>query len=132
MSERWRKPAKIEAIEPGSDGTTVTIAGRRYAEPDKTYDSETVERIRLGYICIQCLEPHEQPLPEYCSLCGFEMRLLQPLKFAEDFKGELWLGPRESIADELEGLDERLAKKREQDARLRRLRAAGVVIPTNE
>jgi hypothetical protein len=104
--ERWRQPVKIEAIEPDLENV-MTIAGRRYGNENVILSSrEDFDRIREGYVCVQCFEPHETPFPEECSLCGFPMRQRQAGRIEHTFKGEEWVGPRESLEDELERLAE--------------------------
>jgi len=50
---------------------------------------ETVERMRLGYMCCKCLEPFETPWPERCPVCGAPIRSEQAEYFAREFAGEL-------------------------------------------
>lgn len=107
MSERWREPLKIATIEhdPSED---VHIGGRRYMNADVTLaDRDQFERLRDGYVCIECHEPHEVPFPVRCTLCGFQMRKEQRARLEQGFKGEKWIGPQESYQDELDALAER-------------------------
>lgn len=106
MIERWRRPVKIEAIEPDPDNV-MTIGDRQYRNYDVTLATHAdFDRIRLGYVCVQCFEAHEHPFPVRCSVCGFEMARLQNGRVQQAYKGEKWLGPRESLLDELERMDE--------------------------
>lgn len=105
-AERWRRPIAIHAIN--EDEHT----GVRYSKDENWYrgirivtDEDGYNRLRHGYVCIQCYEPHEQPMPETCSLCGFEMERLQRQVFVNEFLGEEHIGPSTSLADELERLD---------------------------
>lgn len=105
MSERWRKAADIGAVE--HDPTNVLIiGGRPLLDADVTVSTETLERMKSGYMCAQCFEPHEKPFPETCIVCGFPMRNMQAERIASEYGGEKWLGPSMSNADEFERMAE--------------------------
>lgn len=113
MEERWRKPPEIAAVE--HDAQNMVVLGERRAlDMSVTVADETFERMRLGYVCAKCYEPHEVPFPKVCAMpgCGFPMRDQQLEQLASDYQGSRWLGPQQSLADEIEGLDERLASSR--------------------
>lgn len=117
---RWSQKPGIEAIE--HDAQNMVRVGDRVAlEVDVTVTAETLERMRLGYMCAKCYEPQETPFPEVCSLpgCGFPIREKNLEKIAQDFAGERWLGPQQSIEDELAGLAERSERRRK----------SGIVLP---
>jgi hypothetical protein len=105
MSERWRKPVEIAAIE-HDPGNILYIGDRPMLDADVTVSTETLERMRQGYICAQCFEPHEEALPEACIVCGFPMRAMQAERIATEYGGEKWIGPRTSNADEFERMAE--------------------------
>lgn len=108
MTERWREPPTVLEAEP-SLGRSVRFEGDDRGEMedfDLTLDENTVERIRLGYICVDCLEPQQTPFPEACSLCGFPMLAEQVVRFARIYRGVEVLGPSVSIADEIERVNE--------------------------
>lgn len=107
MSERWRKPAGIVAIEPHAE-TVVRFGSdeRTQRDYDVTVTDETFDRMRVGRMCGQCYEPFEEPWPEVCGVCGFRVRESQGAWLEATYQGEKWIGPRESIADELERLAE--------------------------
>lgn len=101
MTERWRKPVKILELIP-NPGETVHIAGRTYAGTEFLLeDEEDFERIKQGYVCMQCMEPHEQPFPERCIVCGFAMRAEQADRLVDSYQGEKRVGARMSLEDEL-------------------------------
>jgi hypothetical protein len=107
MYERWRQPATIKAIE--HDASNMILLERPLLEANVSVDKQTFERMRLGYICAKCFEPHEHPFPKVCAMpgCGFPMQAKQLEQLELDFQGELWLGPRESLADEIEQIGTR-------------------------
>lgn len=112
MTERWRKPLKIAAVEPDPVGT-LTIGDRRYQNANVTLaDPDDMRRLYQGYVCVQCQEPHEVPFPITCSLCGFPMRAEQARRLGIADKGEKWIGPRTTNDDELAMLEEESARRR--------------------
>ncbi len=97
--ERWRKPAELlsddwEFYDVFTDG-----AGRSWRTPHRTWTLETVERFRLGYLCIMCMEPFERPFPETCPVCEFAVRDHQSVVYEDGYKGKVRLGPEHSLGD---------------------------------
>lgn len=111
MSDRWRRPVRIKAVE-ATAKSVVRIGDRNYRDYDATMPGEDIARIRHGYVCVHCFEPHDVPFPAVCSLCGFRMRDDQMTVFAQTYGGEKWIGPRETLSDELERLREEDERKR--------------------
>lgn len=122
-TERWRKPVRIEAIEPAAG---VTLLGDRLVQDEEVIlsDPEDFERLRLGYVCPQCFEPFENPFPETCNVCSYPVRARAHEFLEQHFLGETWVGPTESYDDEISGIDERAKKKREA-----RAAELGIVLP---
>lgn len=86
LHERWREPVIPLAIR--DDYDTISLdAGRPTLDVQMRFKPSDIERIRLGYVCIDCLEPHEHAFPESCGLCGFPMREFQREDFDRKFKG---------------------------------------------
>lgn len=79
---------------------------------DVTYDGDTLARMRLGYVCFRCMEPHEVPMPTSCSLCGYAMSEYQTRDIDAEFDGTKHVGPSVSIDDEIERLRERKRRER--------------------
>lgn len=103
--ERWRKPVIPKAVE--TDADEFYWDGHDWRKQvDVTLDPEDYERLKQGYVCVNCLEPNETPFPEACSLCGFAMRLKQKAVLEFEFRGEKKLGPSTSLSDEKERLSE--------------------------
>jgi hypothetical protein len=108
LADRWRKPLKVLDVEPGEE---VVLAGERFVRSTRiTFDRESTERIRHGYACAKCLAVFERPWPERCRDCGAPIRERQAEYFMREYGGVVHLGPRTSLADELAGLHERVAK----------------------
>lgn len=106
MSERWRQPAIPLALEPVDQGITLPD-GRELAVAAPVLSPADIERARAGYLCLKCLEPFERPWPVRCNVCGAPIRAEQAAYFAREFGGDVQLGPKTSLDDELSGLDER-------------------------
>ena len=70
-----------------------------------TTDVDGWNRIRLGYVCVMCVQPHERTYPDECSICRFPMKSLQDKVAKEKFGGYRWIGSRIDMNDELERLD---------------------------
>lgn len=115
MAERWRRPAVVLDIEQSPDTALWLPDGRVQGEVRLTLADETVERMRLGYMCAKCLEPFERAWPKRCHVCGAPIRTKQAEYFAREFLGEELLGGA-TLEDELAGLHER-AEEEEQDGR---------------
>lgn len=86
IAQRWRKPVRPLAVT--DEPTKITVVnGRETQEVSTRLRPEDVDRIRLGYVCIHCWEPHESPFPENCSLCQYPMRDEQQKEFERCFGG---------------------------------------------
>lgn len=106
MSERWRKPVKILELIP-NPGETMRIGSRIYAGTEFLLESEEdFERVRLGYVCMQCMEPHQEAFPEHCAVCKFPMRAEQSDRLSRAYQGSKWVGSRMTLEDELARLAE--------------------------
>jgi len=116
VNERWRKPATILASEPdgrGNAGAVIeTSDGRRQVDPLLTVDAETSERMRLGYLCANCLEPFERAWPTQCPVCGVYVREFQAAYFAQQFRG-IEIRRTYDHDRELAAIEEQIAREKE-------------------
>jgi len=103
---RWRKPVTALSVDNTWDRATSDL-GRATLDYKARFPLEQIERFRLGYVCIECWEPHESPFPEKCSLCGYGMRAWQNEDFARKFKGVERDSRAELIERELDSLDDK-------------------------
>jgi hypothetical protein len=117
LAEQWRHWEAPLSVEPVPDQGLYLPDGRILGETQIVWSEDEIERFRAGYKCVNCLEPQEQSWPENCPLCGYPMRTEQASFFARQFAGEVLLGRQTSLADELEGLEERRRKEDERRAR---------------
>jgi hypothetical protein len=101
VSERWAKPPVVYDVEPDPDRFTLTGDGRLFSEVKLTVDADTMARLRQGYLCANCLQPHSEAMPEQCSLCGFEIRAQQTDWLSAHFHGRELIGSKVKLADEL-------------------------------
>jgi len=106
LNARWRKPVKPMAVA-DEPGWASAETGRATQDYKVRFHPDDVERIRLGYVCIRCWEPHEKPFPDTCGLCGFPMKLDQPKEFENKFKGEERNPRAVLIEKELDALDDK-------------------------
>ena len=86
VKQRWRKPVTALVAEDTVGWATADL-GRPVLDYSARFPAEQVERFRLGYACLECWEPHEEPFPRKCSLCGYGMRAWQSEDFARKFQG---------------------------------------------
>jgi hypothetical protein len=88
MHERWRQPAVVLHAEDDLDGLMAFQGDpRRFRDAKLTLAPKDVERMRLGRLCIQCLEPFPEAFPQACPVCGFEVRDRQPAEFQRTYAG---------------------------------------------
>lgn len=112
-------PTKFYGAEPATDGTTVRLPdGREMLDVNVIMDEASIEQIRLGYKCIRCHEPQSMPFPEFCEStlpdgvtrwCNFPMREKQAAEFAAMYKGEVDVGSKVNLSDEIERMNEMTA-----------------------
>lgn len=72
---------------------------------------DDVKRLRLGYVCLKCLEPHQTPFPKLCKLCGYAMRERQSFDFSATYGGTEHVGPSTSVDEEIERMREDRARE---------------------
>lgn len=122
IKQRWRKPVTALAVDDTFEWATSDL-GRATLDYKARFAPEQIERFRLGYVCLECWEPHESPFPEKCSLCGYGMRAWQNEDFARKFQG-VERDPRAKLIErELDALDD----KHERNYHTTN---SGIVVPT--
>lgn len=113
IRERWAEPPKVFAVEQRS---RLVQIGRNFWEcPFVIFETiEDADRVRLGYVCISCLQCHEEPWPEFCDLdtCRFPIRAMQARVFADMWEGEIPVGPSTTLAEEWERAKDEVQRKR--------------------
>jgi hypothetical protein len=105
LLERWRKPAQVITVEEQDAEGIWLPDGRVQGGVRMVVAPETAERMRLGYLCMKCLEPFETPWPERCGVCGAPVREKQAEFFAEEFAGAR-AGRDFSVEEEIERMRE--------------------------
>lgn len=121
VKQRWRVPVRPLAVRDDLGFASADL-GRMTGEYTARFSESDIERIRLGYVCIKCWEPHEVSFPERCALCGFPIRDEQRIEFDHKFKGPERNPRAVLIEKELDALDDR-------HERNFHVTKAGVVIP---
>lgn len=82
---------------------------------------EDVQRIRQGYVCMNCLEPLANPFPKECPVCKYPMDKLQRQSFAEAYKG---------TEPQLVSLEDRLTDLDEYEAYQKQSKDSRIVVPS--
>ena len=78
---------------------------------------EQVERVRLGYICIKCLEALDSAFPDFCPVCKFPMNKHQMEEYAKTYRGDIKFGPSTTIEEEYAIAEETIAREAYDKAR---------------
>lgn len=82
------------------DPTTIVIepnTGRKMIDVNIIVPPEHKRQIIAGYRCISCLEPFDSAFPLRCGVCGYEVRDRQLTRAAQEFEGEVFVGPSKPI-----------------------------------
>jgi hypothetical protein len=108
MTDRTLKPAKILTVE-NDPARLVMEGGRVMHDVLLTVDSETMERMSQGWVCAYCTEPLAQSFPEFCNFCRFPVRDQQTEYITRRYVGDVRIGSKIKVADEVERLDELVA-----------------------
>lgn len=119
------RPVTILAVEEDPDHLLVMSNGYARSSFHVVLDPDDVGRMKAGYVCAICFEPHEQAWPEECNACRFPMKHRQAEYLAKAYKGNTRIGPSTSMADELGALEE----LEEKQARERTVSAPQIVVP---
>lgn len=109
----WRDGVRMEAVI--EDPVQIVQVGGRWMNDVKVaLAPEQVERIRQGYVCIECLEPQETPFPEQCSAfwCKYPIRDKQPAEFQERFAGEVKAGASTTLREDFDRLEEEATRRK--------------------
>lgn len=122
-----KAPVKALAVEE-MDAVIIKENGEVHQALEWTFSPEDVGRIRAGYVCVQCFEPHEEAYPVRCSVCKFPMKERQAEVFAAYFVGNKRLGPEVSDEDLLEELAE-WGQREDMKKRDEILRPSQILLP---
>ena len=118
MAERWRRPVIPLEIEQQPTQVIDLSDGRQLGDATLILRKEDIERMRLGYVCIKCLEPFERAWPKHCPVCGSPVRTEQAAYFAREYESKsVHLGPTTTLEEERAGLEERRRKAEEEERR---------------
>src|SRR5581483_9807755 len=77
----------------------------------KTYTPEGMRLLREGRQCLRCDEPHPDPFPVTCDLCGYPMKERQIVDLALEFEGNRHIGPAKPISEYIEEQELRREKR---------------------
>ncbi len=111
--ERWRKPVVPKAVE--ETPTAYASDGHGWRKNlNWVLSPEDFQRVKDGYVCVNCMEPHERPFPENCTVCRFQMRKEQHKLLDFEYEGEKHLGPSTTMQQELDRLAEETERRKER------------------
>lgn len=108
MSDRTLKPAKIISAE-NDPARLVLEDGRIRHDVLLTVDAETLERMSQGWICAYCTEPLARAFPQECNFCRFPVADQQTDYLTRRYVGEVRIGSKIKLADEVERMNELVA-----------------------
>lgn len=98
-------------VENNTDGKVVVMAdGREMTEATVTLSPAGEAMMKQGYLCGRCLQDFAKiglgAFPEECPVCHFPVRELQAEQLRRQDVGEVELGSRLSLSDEMSRLGE--------------------------
>lgn len=103
---RWARPARVlEARE--QEDTAVLVDGTWRKDVHFSLHPDDVERLRLGRLCMKCLEPFPEPFPDKCGVCGYHVAENQTADFQENYGGSTRNARAVLIEEELSKLDDK-------------------------
>lgn len=112
MTERWRRPLIPVRVEHDTEAYDVKPNGEVMRAINWTLRKEDIERIRLGYACLNCLEPFETPRRlGTCPVCQYNLDgTLYDLE--QNDRGGVHVGPATTLQEEQERVAEESERRR--------------------
>jgi len=111
------RPIIAQYTDVDADAYTILPDGRKMGRTVFGLTEEQIGRVQAGYVCVKCLEDHDAPFPDACSVCKFPMRDHQMEEFAKDYRGGIRFGPSTSLDGEYEIAEEQIAREAHDKAR---------------
>jgi hypothetical protein len=105
IHDRTLKPAKVISVE-NDPARLVKEGGRVMHDVMMIVDAETKERMEQGWVCAYCTEPLAQAFPVQCNFCGFPVRDQQTHYISKQSVGDVRLGSKIKLAEEVERMTE--------------------------
>lgn len=105
IHDRTLKPAKVISVE-NDPARLVKEGGRVMHDVLLIVDAETKERMEQGWVCAYCTEPLAQAWPISCNFCGFPVRDQQAHYISKQSVGDVRIGSKIKLADEVERMNE--------------------------
>jgi hypothetical protein len=110
-----RKPVIPIDVQEDEGYVTLTYDGEVRSAARITLAPDDVGRMKAGYVCAKCWEPHAVAFPKQCSVCRFPMAERQSEFLAKAYQGNVRLGPTVSMEDELAAIED-LQQRKEREA----------------
>jgi hypothetical protein len=105
INDRTRKPATVISAE-NDPSRIVKEGGRLMHDVLFIVDAETKERMEQGWVCAYCTEPLAEAFPVQCNFCGFPVRDQQTHYISKQSVGDVRLGSKIKLAEEVERMNE--------------------------
>jgi hypothetical protein len=105
INDRTRKPATVISAE-NDPSRFVKEGGRLMHDVLFIVDAETKERMEQGWVCAYCTEPLAEAFPVSCNFCGFPVRDQQTHYISRQSVGDVRLGSKIKLAEEVERMNE--------------------------
>jgi hypothetical protein len=108
MKDRTLEPAEIISVE--NDPARLVKEGDQIRHDVLLIVSpRTKDRMVKGWVCAYCTEPLAEAFPEECNFCRFPVRELQTEYISRRYVGDVRIGSKIKVADEVDRLDELVA-----------------------
>jgi hypothetical protein len=108
IHDRTLKPAKVISVE-NDPARLVKEGGRVMHDVLLIVDAETKARMEQGWVCAYCTEPLAQAFPISCNFCGFPVADQQTAYISKESVGDVRIGSKIKLADEVERMNELVA-----------------------
>lgn len=108
INDRTLKPAKVISVE-NDPARLVREGGRMMHDVLLVVDAETKERMEQGWVCAYCTEPLAEAFPISCNFCAFPVRDQQTHYISKQTVGDVRIGSKIRLTDEVERMDELVA-----------------------
>lgn len=105
MIDRSLKPANVLLVE-NDPARLVAEGGRLMHDVSLIVDAETKDRMEKGWVCAYCTEPLAEAFPEFCNFCRFPVRDQQTHYISRQSIGDVRIGSKIKLAEEVERMNE--------------------------
>jgi len=105
IKDRTLKPAEILSVE-NDPARLVKEGGRVMHDVMFVVSADTKARMEQGWVCAYCTEPLAEAFPIQCNFCAFPVRDQQTAYISRQTVGDVRLGSKIKLAEEVERMTE--------------------------